>query len=75
MKSVTLDALRLQRLGDRKNPRDIGQVGVKLRVEACRLRKAGELSLREADDGQGRWNVERCVSIRAQICPPFRFES
>ena len=59
MKSIALDTLRLQRLGDRQHPRDVGQAGVKHRVEACRLRKAGKLRQSKADYGQRRRNVQR----------------
>ena len=59
MKSVALDALRLQFLGDRKDARDLRQFGVKGGVETRRLRKPGKMLLREADDRQGRGHMQR----------------
>ena len=59
VKPVALDTLRLQFPGDRKDPCDVRQFGVKGGVEARRLRKSGKMLLREADDRQSRWNMQR----------------
>ncbi len=50
VKAIALDALGPQFLGQRQNPRDIGQVGVKCRIEAGYVRNVGELLLRVAND-------------------------
>ena len=59
VKSVALNSLRLQFLGNRKHPRDRRQFGVKGGVETRRLRKPRKMLLREADDRQSRWNMQR----------------
>jgi hypothetical protein len=50
VKSVALNSLRLQFLGNREHPRDGRQFGVKCGVETRRLRKSRKMLLRKADD-------------------------
>ena len=59
MKSVAMDAIRPQIMGDRQGARDIRHSGVKRSVEAGHLRQPWEVLLREADDRQCRRNVQR----------------
>ena len=59
VKSVALDAFGLQFLGDRQDPRDVGQFGVKGGVEARRLRQPREMLSCETDDRQGGRRMQR----------------
>ena len=59
MKPVALDPLRSQCLGNRKDPRDFRQIGVKRGVETRYLRRRREMFPCEADDRKSRWNMQR----------------
>ena len=73
VKSVALDALRLQFPGDRKDPRDVRQFGVKGGIEARHLRKPGKMLLREADDRQRRRSMQRRKGGSGFKLPQDRF--
>ena len=60
MKPIALDTVQLQFLGDRQDPCDLGQPGVKGGVETRHLRKPGKVFLCEADDRQRRRRMQRC---------------
>src|SRR5665213_2890713 len=64
MKSVALNPLQLQRLGDRKDSRDFRQIGMKRGVEARYLRGRRKMFSCEADDRKSRWNVQRRKGAR-----------
>ena len=59
VKSVALDSVRPQFLGDRKNPGDRWQIGVKGGVETGDLRDTGKMLSCEADDRERRRHVQR----------------
>ena len=73
VKSVALDTLRLQFLGNWKHTRDIGQFGVKGGVETCRLRKSRKMLLRKADNRQSRWGMQRRKGGRRFELPQDQF--
>jgi hypothetical protein len=69
VKPVALDAGRLQFLGDRQNPRDLGQLGVKRGVEAGGLRQLGEVLPCHVDHRQRRRDMQRSESSRGVELP------
>lgn len=65
MKSISLNTLLSQFLRDRKHARDIRHPSMKCGVETCHLLSPGEMFLRETDDRQSRWRMQRRKSGRS----------
>jgi hypothetical protein len=59
MKPVALDPRRSQFLGDRKDPRNLRQIGVKRGVETRCLTCRRKMLACETDDRKSRWNMQR----------------
>src|SRR5204863_4409561 len=71
VKSVALKALGLKFLGNREDPRDLWQPGVKGCVEARRLGQTGEMLLGETDDRERSRRMQRRENACRRELPQY----